>query len=115
MLCRPCRPANEHPAVAAVEQILETATSTGGGGAGGSNVSHLVAVDALWICACISNDDAPTWLIYDFPDGGLAWQRVPDGVEPLDLIDARSNAGGHADPAEVLRWLTGRRGPLVWR
>jgi hypothetical protein len=35
------------------------------------------------------------------------WRRVPDRIEPLDLVHARYTAGGHADPAEVLRWLQG--------
>ena len=60
---------------------------------------------ALSICACVTADDAPTWLIYETADGGLTWRRVPDRLEPLDLVDARLTMGGHADPAEVLRWL----------
>ena len=36
-------------------------------------------------------EDAPTWLIHDLHDG-LAWRRVPDTVEPLDLVDARLTA-----------------------
>ena len=28
-------------------------------------------------------------------------------AEPLDLVDARLTMGGHADPAEALRWLCG--------
>ena len=66
-----------------------------------------VVTHALWICACVTLKDAPTWLIHDLPDEGLAWRRVPDTVEPLDLVDARRTAGGHADPAEVLRWMHG--------
>ena len=66
-----------------------------------------VVTHALWICACVTLEDAPTWLIHDLPDDGLAWRRVPDTVEPLDLVDARRTAGGHADPAEVLRWMQG--------
>jgi hypothetical protein len=57
------------------------------------------------ICACVSLDAAPTWLIYDTPDGKIAWLRVPDGTEPSIWSDAWFSAGGHADPAEVLRWL----------
>ena len=34
--------------------------------------------------------------------------QVPDAVEPLDLVDAQLNAGGHADPLEVLLWLQGK-------
>jgi hypothetical protein len=72
-----------------------------------------VTAHALWICACLSMDDAPTWLIYDRAEDTVAWCRVPDAVEPLDLVDARSGAGGHADPSEVLRWLQGRA-PDPW-
>ena len=64
-----------------------------------------LATRALWTCACVTEHDAPSWLIYDVADSGLIWCRVPDSQEPLDLVDARFTAGGHADPAEVLRWL----------
>ena len=63
------------------------------------------AEHALWICACITVDDSPTWLIYDTPDDQLVWMRVPDSVEPLQLVNARLSAGGHSDPSDVLRWL----------
>lgn len=106
VLCRPRPPAQEDPAVPAVEQIL-TAAAPAAGSAGVLSKDRLAVTNALWICACVTIDDAPTWLIYDTPDGGLAWDRIPDGVEPLDLVDARLSAGGHADPAEVLRWLQG--------
>lgn len=65
------------------------------------------AEHALWICACVTNDDAPTWLICDTAAGGFVWRRVPNRVEPLDLVKARYTGGGHADPAEVLHWLRG--------
>ncbi|HZZ97738.1 MAG TPA: hypothetical protein VFE19_12005 [Jatrophihabitantaceae bacterium] len=67
----------------------------------------MVAPHALWICACVSADEAPTWLIYDDLNGEIAWFRVPEQTEPLHLVDAQLAAGGHADPAEVLRWLEG--------
>ncbi len=67
----------------------------------------VVAKHALAICACVTEDDAPKWLIYDTADGGLMWRRVPDRMEPLDLVDAQLAALGHANPAEVLRWLQG--------
>lgn len=50
-------------------------------------------------------DDAPTWLIHDEPDGGVAWHRVSDDGNPGDLVDARLWAGGHTNAAEVLNWL----------
>lgn len=69
--------------------------------------SRVIANHALWICACVTIDESPTWLIYDTPEGALTWRRVPDQVEPLHLVDAAHTAGGHADPAEVLSWLSG--------
>ena len=62
---------------------------------------------APWICACVTRNEAPTWLIYDTVDDRVVWCRVPDEVEPLDLVDAQLTAGGHADPHEVLLWLQG--------
>jgi hypothetical protein len=98
--------------VADVEEILKAASSRRPGPAKASEGRHL-ASHALWICACLTTDDAPTWLIYDTDQDGVAWCRVPDAVEPLDLVDARRTAGGHADPSEVLRWLQGRT-PDPW-
>lgn len=99
------QPVREHPAVVRVERILSTAAS---------RCSRPVpmcdgrpaATHALWICACVTFEDAPVWLIYDLDDG-IAWERVPGGVELFDLLDARHVAGGHADPADVLHWLQG--------
>ena len=67
----------------------------------------VAAKHALAICACVTLDDAPKWLIYDTTDGGLMWRRVPDRMDPLSFAKASFTAGGHADPAEVLRWLRG--------
>ena len=93
-----------------VEEILEAASA-------GSRATLRVdarptAEHALWICGCVTMDDAPTWLIYD-TDAGVSWRRVPERVEPLDLVDARLSAGGHADPSEVLLWLQGQA-PDPW-
>lgn len=65
------------------------------------------AAHAMWIGACETREDRPTWLIYDTNEGEIVWCRVPDAIEPLDLVDARLSAGGHADPGEVLPWLQG--------
>jgi hypothetical protein len=75
-----------------------------------------VVTHALSICACVTEDDAPTWLIHDAPQGdGLAWCRVPTGVEPFRLVHARHTAGNHADPADVLSWLQGEASdPWTW-
>lgn len=62
---------------------------------------------ALWICACLSREDAPTWLIFDEPDETLRWCRVPDGSKASDIVDARVTAGGHTDPGTILAWLRG--------
>ncbi|GAA2760056.1 hypothetical protein GCM10009872_54170 [Actinopolymorpha rutila] len=103
----------EDPAVAGVEEILDVAASIGSG-AGRPLEARPIATHALWICACVtSSGDAPTWLIYDTDEGRIVWRRVQDRVAPLDLVDARLSAGGHADPAEVLRWLE-RKAPDPW-
>ena len=98
--------------MANVEEILEAASSRYPSPARAPDGRPL-ASHALWICACVTMDDAPTWLIYDTDEDGVAWCRVPDAVEPLDLVDARLSAGGHADPSEVLLWLQGRA-PEPW-
>lgn len=98
--------APEDPSVAAVEQILGAANSREAEAASAGDRQPVVSY-ALWICACESLGDAPTWLIYYEPDGGFAWLRVPDRVEPTDLVAARRWAGGHTDPTEVLSWLRG--------
>lgn len=97
----------EDPAVAVVESILEAAASRHPAPTE-SGEGIPVAPHALWICACVTMDDAPTWLIYDTDEGGVAWCRVPNKVELVDLVDARLTAGGHADPAEVLLWIQGK-------
>lgn len=89
------------PAVVEVERILAEKVPT----KQRSTSTREGAEHALWICACITVDDSPTWLIYDTPDDQLVWMRVPDSVEPLELVDARVSAGGHSDPSDVLRWL----------
>jgi hypothetical protein len=93
--------------VARVEAILAAASTSSG--ASPRTGSRPTAEHALSICACVTSDDAPTWLIYDTDGPGIAWCRVPEGAEPLGLVDARLTAGGHADPAEILRWLEGQR------
>jgi hypothetical protein len=68
---------------------------------------------ALLICACVTPEDAPKWLIYDTDDGDIAWSRVSGRGEVADLVDAKLIAVGHADPSEVLRWLQGET-PDPW-
>ncbi len=100
--------APEDPAVALVEQMFESAAARNPV-TGQPSRDRPAATHALWICACITIDDAPTWLLYDTDEDGIAWCRVPDGLEPLDLVEARLSGGGHADPGEVLLWLQGKR------
>jgi len=67
----------------------------------------LATTHALWICACVTMDDAPIWLVYEDGDQGMVWCRVPDRVDISDGVDADVIAGGHADPGQVLAWLQG--------
>lgn len=99
-------PVPEDRAVALVERILETGRRTTP--SAGRPMGHVTAAHALWICACITIGEAPTWLIYETAEEGIAWCRVPDGFSEHDLVDAEVSAGGHADPKDVLRWLQGR-------
>lgn len=68
---------------------------------------RLSVTHALAVCACITLDDAPTWLLYVTADGGFGWTRDPDADEALDLVDARFAAVEHAAPSDVLAWLQG--------
>lgn len=91
------------PAVEAVERLLSAATESAAevplrGG-------RPAADRALWFCACATEADAPTWLIYDTVAGGLGWRRVPDGVEVSSLVDSDTVAGAHVHPQQVLAWL----------
>ena len=68
---------------------------------------------ALWVCACVTMDEAPTWLVYEDKDSGTVWCRVPDGADIDDVVDAELIAGDHADPGDVLDWLEGKA-PDPW-
>lgn len=65
------------------------------------------ATFALWLCLCSGDDELSlTWLVYDrVSDGAIAWCRVPDGVNPSDLVHARREAGDHTSPNAVVPWL----------
>ena len=71
------------------------------------------ATHAVWICACVTMEDAPTWPIYEDGDGRILWDRIPDGAEASDLVDAHSIAGGHTDPGDVPAWFGGKT-PDPW-
>lgn len=96
----------EDPAVAPVEQILQAAAARHPV-SGDTFEDRPSATHALWICACVTPDDAPIWLMYAVDEDGVAWCRVPPQVRVADVVDAALRGGGHADPAEVLRWLQG--------
>lgn len=94
----------EDPSVAPVEAILDrVAVRMCPGGPG----PRPVAEHALWICPCVTVDDAPIWLIFDSPDGTLHWCRLPDGSKVDDVLDAQHLAGAHVEPEGVLAWLRG--------
>lgn len=99
-------PEPEDPCVTPVERILAAAAERSADVAEKRDGKPVVT-HALWLCACVTENDAPIWLIYDTGDAGVAWRRVPDRVQALDLVEARFSAGGHVDPAEVLDWLEG--------
>jgi hypothetical protein len=96
----------EDPEVAEVETILTAVASKY---TPSRPADPLVVEHALWLCACVSEaDDCPTWLIHDTAAGGVAWCRVPDGLDIPDLVDARLIAGAHVHPSEMLSWLKGQ-------
>jgi hypothetical protein len=105
-------PPPEDPAVAAVEHILDAAaarTLTGPP----KREGRLVVEHAVWLCACESTEDAPTWLIYDTVADGIGWRRLGDGLEAADVVEANHLAGGHPSPEGVLAWLRGEA-PDPW-
>lgn len=102
----------EDPSVARVEAVLDGA-ATHLAAPAPSGESRPSATHALWICACVTLGDAPTWLIYADLHGGIVWCRIPDGTEASDIVDAEFMAGGHADPGEVLAWLQAKA-PDPW-
>ena len=97
----------EDPAVGPVEALFNRAANYREFTQSMPSNESLATTVALWICACVSMDDAPTWLVYEDGERGMAWCRVPDGVEVSDVVNADVVAGGHADPGEVLAWLEG--------
>lgn len=96
-------PSSGDPVVSAVEQVLSRAARFASPVPIG--VGKAIAVRAVWFCACVTLDEAPTWLIYDTPDGEVGWRRVPDSTDVAELVSAEVITGGHVDPADVLHWL----------
>ncbi len=70
----------DDPSVAPVEAILDT-TATRLDTAALTRASRPSATHALWIRACVSLEDAPTWLIDDDEVGRVMWCRIPDGAQ----------------------------------
>lgn len=97
----------EDPAVAPIERILASAAARSPRPVP-IRGRKVVADRAVWLCACVSFEDAPTWLIYDTNDGAFGWCRIPDGEAESDLIAAPILRGDHVDPADVLAWLDDR-------
>ena len=95
------------PAVTEVEALLTAAAARRPAPPLASGGSRLSVTHALALCACITLDDAPTWLLYVTSDGGFGWTRDPDADEPLALVDAQFAAAEHAAPSDVLAWLQG--------
>ena len=103
---RSAPPDEEDPAIVAVEGILDAAASRRRSEVPRRD-GRLVVEHALWLCACDSlQADTPTWLIYDTPDDGIGWLRVPPGALE-EVVEATYMTGGHPQPEDVLRWLRG--------
>ncbi|GAB2978295.1 hypothetical protein [Nocardioides montaniterrae] len=68
---------------------------------------------ALWLCACVSERDAPTWLIHESVDGVVGWCRLADELRVAD-VGARELIGGHGVPWQVLSWLQGNDPDPCW-
>ncbi len=93
--------------MAVVEQILTTAAAR--------SESRVPTLDgrfqadrAVWLCACVTDFDAPTWLIVDVDHGGIGWCRVPDGFDVSTFVRAPLVTGDHLHPEQVLHWLEDR-------
>lgn len=59
------------------------------------------------ICACVTLNVSPDWIIFD-TDEGIGWRRWPDDLPDDEMVHAPLEAGGHADPSDVLAWLEGK-------
>lgn len=66
-----------------------------------------MASHAVWLCPCGTDDDAPTWLVYTRGGDGIGWQRVEDGMDLGDVVEAQRLTGCHLDPGAVLSWARG--------
>lgn len=94
------RPVGLDTSVAPVEEFLEAAASSASGEVSRRN-GRLVATHAVWLCACEASDESPCWLIYTVDHDGIGWQRLPDGADVADVIDAEHLTGGHTQPPRL--------------
>lgn len=106
MCSRHGQPPPEDPSVAPVEELLEAAASRSIGEAPRRD-GRLVVTHAIWLCACETLDESPLWLIYAVGENGIGWQRLPDGTNVPDVVEAEHLTGGHPAPEGVLEWLRG--------
>lgn len=93
--------ATRDPAVERIEVLLSGATSRHPAGAWQGRARHV-----LTICACVTLDESPDWIIFD-TDDGIGWRHWPDDLPDEEMVRAPLEAGGHADPGDVLAWLQG--------
>ncbi|WP_159540428.1 hypothetical protein [Aeromicrobium sp. 9AM] len=100
------RPGDD-PAVATIEELLDRAATRHNAGDWRGRAAHVVT-----ICACVTLKASPDWIIFDTEDG-IGWRRWPDDLPDEQIIHAPLEAGGHADPPQVLAWLRGHA-PDPW-
>jgi hypothetical protein len=89
------------PAVARIEALLGDAASRHPAGDWQGRARHVVT-----ICACVTLSESPDWIIFDTAEG-IGWRRWPDDLPESGMVHAPLEAGGHADPSDVLAWLLG--------
>lgn len=107
------QPPPEDPSVGPVEEILE-ATASRSTGEAPRRDGRLVVTHAIWLCACETTYDSPAWLVYAVGENGIGWQRIPDGADVPDVVEAEHLTGGHPNPGAVLAWLR-NDWPDPWR
>ncbi|WP_155855964.1 hypothetical protein [Cellulomonas sp. URHD0024] len=98
---RPQSGPGRDPAVEGIEVLLGGAALRNPAGSWQGRARHV-----LTICACVTLDESPDWIIFDTVDG-IGWRRWPDDLPNEEMVRAPLEAGGHADPSDVLAWLQG--------
>ncbi|NYG59419.1 hypothetical protein BJ980_002342 [Nocardioides daedukensis] len=84
-----------------IEELLDRASGRHPAGDWHGRARH-----ALTICACVTLDASPDWIIFDTEDG-IGWLRRRVDMPEGEIVRAALEAGGHADPSEVVAWLQG--------